>query len=332
MSTDYDVAIIGAGPAGASCARCLAKNNLKVLVLERSTILRYKPCAGLLSDRSVDFINKHFPSLPTSMICNPSKTSINVSKTGNSFFKIPGKPLLSVHRHAFDKWLIDKSEATVCEKTIYRKHSIKNDIIELDITSGGKSEKITCKYLIGADGGYSTVRKNCDPNFNRDNYLISKQIVYTGTSSIDPKNYYFVLNKKFGDLLSWFALKNNLIYIGTSYEPKNKTDLFNTFYDAIVNKFDIKNIKQIRIESCLTDKRITPNRFYWGMDNILIIGEASGLISTYGEGISSALISGKIAAESILDAKKSGEKVIDLFNKNIKPEEKYINGFLKTAS
>ena len=42
----YDVVIIGAGPAGLSCAGIIAQNNLKVLVLERKVRPGPKVCAG----------------------------------------------------------------------------------------------------------------------------------------------------------------------------------------------------------------------------------------------------------------------------------------------
>ena len=35
MSTDYDVIIVGAGPAGSAAAYSLAKNGHQVLILER---------------------------------------------------------------------------------------------------------------------------------------------------------------------------------------------------------------------------------------------------------------------------------------------------------
>ncbi len=42
----YDVIVLGAGPAGSTCALLLAKAGARVLVLERSRLPRDKPCGG----------------------------------------------------------------------------------------------------------------------------------------------------------------------------------------------------------------------------------------------------------------------------------------------
>lgn len=44
----YDFIIIGAGPAGCTAAAQLAERGLKVLLVEKCRLPRYKSCSGVL--------------------------------------------------------------------------------------------------------------------------------------------------------------------------------------------------------------------------------------------------------------------------------------------
>jgi flavin-dependent dehydrogenase len=51
MTLEYDVIIIGAGPAGSTAARFCAKEGLKTLLIDKERFPRYKPCGGFISPR-----------------------------------------------------------------------------------------------------------------------------------------------------------------------------------------------------------------------------------------------------------------------------------------
>src|SRR5216117_389745 len=53
MVTMFDVAVVGAGPAGATAALTLARRGLKVALLEKDTLPRYKTCGGALVGRAL---------------------------------------------------------------------------------------------------------------------------------------------------------------------------------------------------------------------------------------------------------------------------------------
>src|SRR5260370_33378372 len=52
----FDVAIIGRGPAGAIAALSLAQRGLKVVMLEKERLPRYKTCGGGLVERGLKLL------------------------------------------------------------------------------------------------------------------------------------------------------------------------------------------------------------------------------------------------------------------------------------
>ena len=54
----FDVAIIGAGPAGSATARYAAELGLKVVMFDKQTLPRFKACGGALSSRNVPLLGR----------------------------------------------------------------------------------------------------------------------------------------------------------------------------------------------------------------------------------------------------------------------------------
>ena len=62
----YDVAVIGAGPAGSSAARAAALAGLETVLLEKERLPRDKPCGGVFSQKSRSYLDF---DLPAETIC-----------------------------------------------------------------------------------------------------------------------------------------------------------------------------------------------------------------------------------------------------------------------
>ena len=55
----YDIIIVGAGPSGSTAAKFLAEKQISVLLLDRESFPRNKPCAGGLCRHITQFSPYH---------------------------------------------------------------------------------------------------------------------------------------------------------------------------------------------------------------------------------------------------------------------------------
>lgn len=298
----YDVIIIGAGPSGAACAKLLLEGGLSVLIIERKKIPKYKCCGGFLIKDSQKYIKEIFgENIPKQIICKNRNINIRVTKTLKSFIDIPNI-MLNTYRKKLDEWLIKKSKVKVKDNCSYLNHEFNNEIINVKLSN---SEIINCQFLIGADGGYSSVRRNIDSYYCNAEFIIAFQSIFEiEDNKIDNKYCNYILGKKYSSKFAWYFVEDNKLFIGTSYYPRRKNPpYFLELFMKVKELLNIKELKHIRDEGCYNFVERNNNTFNFGIKNILLIGQASGLFSEFGEGISTALLSGKYAAESILNSK-----------------------------
>ena len=112
----YDVIVVGAGPAGSTAAKVLAEKGLRVLLVERHKLPRYKSCSGVLIQKSMDLVRRYYgQDVPLSATCTP------VENRGMIFTDDKGRGLrfeqggLNVWRSSFDNWLTEQAAASGAE-------------------------------------------------------------------------------------------------------------------------------------------------------------------------------------------------------------------------
>jgi len=80
----YDAVIVGAGPARSTAAKIVAERRFSVLVLEKDTLNREKPCGGAITQRVVEYFKipqKAFARKSTGIfLCSPKNRIAVIEK------------------------------------------------------------------------------------------------------------------------------------------------------------------------------------------------------------------------------------------------------------
>ncbi len=106
----YDVIIVGAGPAGLRCAEILGQTNLKVLLLEKDESFGIKVCAGGITRKDMAILN-----LPDSLIEHKlTKTAVH-SRRRSNHATAPEPIVFTLSRQALGAWQREQLNATKVE-------------------------------------------------------------------------------------------------------------------------------------------------------------------------------------------------------------------------
>ena len=295
MIKDYDVIIVGGGPAGSSAARKLVRGGKKVLVLDKYSFPRLKLCAGWITPETVRDLELDFSRYPGS-----------VKKYNKLHFYIKGIhiPLpttqYSIRRYELDEFLLNRSGAD------FEQHKVRKII-----THNGKfviDDLYECDFLIGAGGTncpvYHTFFKNINPRAYDDEITtIEEEFPYDWQ---DPEcRLWFMENKLTG--YSWYVPKENgFLNVGIggtlSGMKKNGTTIRKHWELFTAKLYEKKLVKDYEFHargySYFLRKQVNTVR----QGNALIVGDAVGLATLdMGEGIGPSVKSGLLAAESILN-------------------------------
>ncbi|MFX1581098.1 MAG: NAD(P)/FAD-dependent oxidoreductase, partial [Promethearchaeota archaeon] len=154
---DYDVIVIGAGPAGSMTAYRCAEAGLHTLLVDKAQFPRVKPCGGALSIRSLKALQFAGIHVPTSLTEQPI--------FGFQFMGPEMKPFeyrsrdlfaYTVKREIFDYYLAQqavKAGADFTQNCTLANLEQHEGFVECHTDKG----EFTGKLVIGADGATSRV-------------------------------------------------------------------------------------------------------------------------------------------------------------------------------
>ncbi len=310
----YDVIIIGAGPGGLNCANSLAKSNKKVLLLEQKKIIGPKVCAGGLTGHDLEYLK-----LPDSLLDYKYKEIIFHTPFNKDIIQLDKYFVYTIDRENFGQWQLKKLRKTNIEvRTDSKVTEIKNNSIVIN-----NSEKVKFKYLVGADGSLSLVRKFLGLKINE----LDIAIQYIIPTKKYKKFELFFDSELFHSWYAWIFPHKDYVSIGCGSDPKY---LSSQKLRANFNKW----LKKNKIDVSKGEYQAHPINFdYQGhkFKNIFLVGDAAGLASGFtGEGMYPALISGEEIAKMILNKKYISHKMDELI-KTKRLHNKILHFFERTG-
>jgi len=293
---NFDVIIVGAGPAGSLAGYHLAAAGMDVLILEKNIFPRRKVCGGGLTHRALDELP--FDVQP---VIQRAVTWGYISAAGRASTAINGNDPIAylVERAPFDSFLLDRAVEKGAHSHFKERFlNLKEEGSRLSITT--PQAIYHCRYLVGADGIHSQVAKRAGLIPTRATIL-----AYEARLKLPFNKPHHLLDSvtfDFGTLLcgyGWIFPKCDHLNVGVGRSwPGRK----------VAQKHLLRFIDQHPAlqRDNLIDVRAYP--FPLGGDehslhqnNILLVGDAANLADPWlGEGLYYAFTSGRMAAEAIV--------------------------------
>lgn len=297
--SDFEIAIIGGGPAGATLARLIGGNK-KILLIDGKTDSEKsfrKVCGGLLSPDAQKAFAEFDLTLPKNILVDPQIFSVRTIDLRKKAEKHYQRFYMNLDRHKFDLWLESLVPGSV-ERFIGKCRKIsrnENGTYTLKCKGTDGSEKIfTAGKIVGADGAGSIVRKFLYPDKKIRRYTAIQQ--WFQEENAKPF-YSCIFDPETSDCCSWSISKDNIFIFGGAFAPKNCRENFERQKKRL-EEFGFVFGTPIKTEACMVLRPKSPFDICTGKNGAFLIGEAAGLISPSSlEGISFAVNSARMLAE-----------------------------------
>ena len=329
---DYDVIVVGGGPAGSTAARKLAQSGQTVLLLDKAKFPRHKTGAGgirnIVKDTFLDFDVTEVIQRRTfgQRFFSPSGRVVDCSRPETAGFM--------VLREEFDDLLFRKAGEVGAEvRDGTGVVGTKQDDKQVTVTLSDNSQ-VTGRYLVGADGTNSVVAKSLGfyDGWKGESAAVCIDVevevgeeAVTQICGVPYDKEGVTVDIFFGPIphgYIWCFPKRSILSLGAGCRQDRAQNIrshFNKWFDEFKAKH---NIDPEIISDTATRLPYSGAAKNTVIGRTVLIGDAAGFVNPYsGEGIPMAIQSGLIAAPIVDEAaKKSDPKILRGYEKAWKSE------------
>jgi menaquinone-9 beta-reductase len=299
----HDVVVVGAGPGGAAAAKRCAERGLSTLILEKKRLPREKCCSGLVLGKLAHRLAaQEFGPLPEEVVLAHMK-GLLLWMPGVGERRLPSDTPITWRKN-LDHWMVRGAQAAgaeLWEDAMVKCIATDGGISTLTVRKDGAECTVEARYVIGADGAYSTVRKTMFPDTEFGTSAAYREW-YPGSPGLEDDWAYVVFPRGEYRPNVWICPKDD----GFTLEGAGVKPLKDEIRGLLTTAGWTPSEPSWRdgcVSRALLFEHLATGRFTPARGNTLLVGDAAGLqFPISGEGIGTALQSGLLAAEAVAAA------------------------------
>ena len=290
----FDVAVVGAGPAGSLTAYRLARAGARVLLLDRARFPRDKPCGGGLTGRAL----RELPFAVDAVVEDRARRVLLRARYGGGYERASDEPLVVLtQRRRLDAYLAERAaDAGADFRDGVRVTSI--DAGEGGVSLAVDGHEIRADALVGADGANGVVAKATGLGG-----AIVHGVALEGNlphAVVGRSRFAGRLVLEFGVVpggYAWVFPKGDHVNVGVGgwqrEGPRLRSHLERLCREHGLPADRVESLRGHRLPMRLPDARLARGR-------TLLVGDAAGLVDPFsGDGMYEGFLSARVAAAAI---------------------------------